>query len=76
MELKDKEQEEIWRNDPNNWKLKYFYFNKKDKRIFVDKLKPEYGITINFSNPKSFLVIIMSFLFFGFILYMINKKAS
>jgi len=74
VEQSNKAQEESWRNDSKNWKLGQFYFNKKDKRIFVEKTNPEYGITINFANPKSLLVIILSILFFGFVLYMINKN--
>jgi uncharacterized membrane protein len=74
MQLTNKELEESWRKDPKNWKLGNFYFNKKDKRIFVEKPNPDYGITINFANPKSFLAMLLGILFFGFVVYMINKN--
>ncbi len=72
--MTNSKQVKIWREDPKNWKLGNFYYNKKDKRIFVEKADPDYGITINFANPKSLLVITLSILFFGFILYMIKKN--
>ena len=70
----DKEQIEKWHKDSKNWKLGVFYFNKKDSRIFVDKPNPNFGITLNFANPKSLVVIIVSALFFGLIMYMIDKN--
>ncbi|MEO5775419.1 MAG: hypothetical protein ABIQ27_00860 [Flavobacterium sp.] len=74
MQNPDKEQLENWSKDPKNWKLGNFYFNKEDKRVFVDKSNPEYGISVNFASPKTYLVLLICFLFFGFILYMINKN--
>lgn len=74
MEQTNKEKEESWRNDPKNWKLGNFYYNKKDKRIFVEKTNPEYGITINFANPKSYLIVLLFIMFVGFIIYMIDKN--
>lgn len=37
------------RKNPDNWKW-IFYVNKKDRRIFVPKLNPMMGWTINFGN--------------------------
>lgn len=51
----NKELKEIWRQDPDNWKVGFFYFNKEDKRIFPQKRTKELGWTINFANPKSIL---------------------
>lgn len=54
---------EMWRNDPSNWVLGIFYFNKQDKRIFPPKRSRMMGLTINFANPYSvgaFVVIIIA----------------
>ncbi len=70
-----KEQIEKWHNDPNNWKLGLFYFNKEDSRIMVSK-KPEWmGITFNFANPKAYLAILAFAAFFGFIIYMAEHQS-
>jgi len=47
------------------WYLWIFYFNPKDKRIFVPK-RYGFGWTNNFANPLSivFLLVIFSFIFF------------
>ena len=74
METPSKELVETWQKDPKNWKLGNFYFNKKDKRIFVDKPNPEYGITVNFANPKTYLFFLAFASFFGLIIYMIENK--
>ena len=74
MENAEKEFLESWSKDPKNWKLGQFYFNKEDNRVFVPKRNPAYGITPNFANPKTYLVLLICCLFFGFILFMINKN--
>jgi uncharacterized membrane protein len=74
MEKPTKELEESWQKDPKNWKFGNFYYNKKDKRIMVDKPNPEYGITVNFANPKTYLVLLTCAAFFGFILFMMNRN--
>lgn len=63
-------------NTNNHWKWGLFYFNTKDKRIFVEKRNPNYGITLNFAQPKAYLALIIAIMFFAFITYMITKKAS
>ena len=45
--------------DPNNWKLGIFYFNPKDKRVWVSKRIPFMGLTINFGNPYSVVVVLL-----------------
>ena len=50
---------ENWHNDPDNWKLGIFYFNKKDKRLFPPKRNKYFGWTINFANPISILAMIV-----------------
>ncbi len=37
--------------DPDNWKG-IFYVNRKDSRLFVPKLNPDLGWTINLGIPK------------------------
>ncbi len=75
MQQSQKEVEESCHKDVRNWKLGGFiYFSKVDKRTFVEKSNPTVGITLNFGNPKSYLVLLFSFLFFGFIFYMISKN--
>lgn len=54
-----KETLDKWHNDPNNWKLGIFYFNKEDKRIFPPKRKAQFGWTVNFANPLSVLAIVV-----------------
>jgi uncharacterized membrane protein len=44
--------------DTNNWKLGIFYYNTEDKRLFVPKRNPAFGLTLNFANPKSVLLLI------------------
>jgi len=49
---------DAWHNDPKNWKLGLFYFNKSDKRIFPPKRIQGMGWTVNFANPWSILSIV------------------
>ena len=44
--------------DSSNWKWGIFYFNKKDKRLLVPKRLAFLGITINFANPWSILLVL------------------
>jgi uncharacterized membrane protein len=59
------EQIENWRKDNENWKYKFFYYNKEDNRLLVDKRNPNYGATINFAHKKS------SYFFIGLIAFLI-----
>ena len=61
MEKPSKETKEKWRNDPNNWKLGCFYFNKEDDRLFPPKKIAWMGWTINFANWKSILAFLLLF---------------
>ena len=47
-----------WHDDPRNWKLGIFYFNKDDKRIVVSKRLNIFGWTINFANPLSYAILV------------------
>lgn len=44
-------------NDPSNWVLGTFYYNKDDKRILVPKQFSWTGWTINFASPYAFIVL-------------------
>jgi uncharacterized membrane protein len=55
----DQDQYEQWHSDPGNWKAGLFYFNKKDKRIFLPKRLKWMGYTINFANPVSLIVLLV-----------------
>jgi len=54
-----KETLEKWSQDPDNWVLGMFYYNKKDKRILPPKRIAQLGWTVNFANPISVLVIVI-----------------
>lgn len=47
-----------WHDDPSNWILEIFYFNKKDKRFLPPKRIEGLGWTVNFANPYSILILI------------------
>jgi len=60
MKTKEKPSDETmnqWHDDPSNWKLGIFYFNKNDKRIFPPKRLEGMGWTVNFANPYSLLAL-------------------
>ena len=48
-----------WHNDPSNWKLGIFYYNKQDKRLLPPKRIKQLGWTVNFANPMSILALIV-----------------
>ncbi len=58
VEKPDKETLKQWHDDPANWKLGVFYYNKKDKRIFPPKRISVLGWTVNFANPLSILFML------------------
>ena len=74
MENQNQETENNWHKDPYNWIWGIFYFNRKDKRIFLPKRIEWMGITINFANPKSILAVVIMLVFFSFIIFMIDKN--
>jgi len=47
------------RKNPENYKWGIFYFNPKDRRIFLPKRNQWMGWTLNFANPYSYLIIII-----------------
>jgi uncharacterized membrane protein len=66
-EKPSKETLEKWHQDPSNWRLGVFYYNKEDKRIFPPKRFKALGWTVNFANPRSygfFIIILVLFIAF------------
>jgi uncharacterized membrane protein len=61
----DKELLNAWHDNPDNWKWGVFYYNKLDKRIFPPKRISWTGWTVNFANPRSYLI------FLGFIVALV-----
>jgi uncharacterized membrane protein len=57
MEFEDHELERM-RKDPENYKWGIFYFNPKDPRVILPKRNKILGVTVNFANPYSYLIII------------------
>jgi uncharacterized membrane protein len=47
-----------WHKDPKNWYLGCFYYNPKDKRLMPPKRIEWMGLTINFANPYSVLLLL------------------
>ena len=60
------QQYDAWHNDPANWRMGMFYFNRKDMRIFPMN-KKNYALTINFGNPMALLAT-MAFIVILFVL--------
>ena len=46
--------------DSKNWKLDAFYYNPKDKRLFVPKRESKWntGSTANFAHPVTYLLFL------------------
>ena len=61
MRSKFHDQDELdrMRLDPDNYKWGIFYFNPRDSRIFLPKRIAIMGITLNFANPYSYLILII-----------------
>lgn len=62
-----------WHADPANWKWGVFYYNKKDKRLLPPKRIPAMGWTVNFANPLSILLLIITVLVVIYITRLIIK---
>ncbi len=48
---------ELMHKNPNNWRG-IFYVNRKDPRIFVPKINPALGWTMNFGNPYTYALLV------------------
>lgn len=60
--------------DPKNYKWRFFYFNRQDKRILVPKRNPLHGATLNFANPHSYLIFVFVIIFLIVLLNIPIKK--
>ena len=49
---------DAWHDDPNNWKLGVFYYNKLDRLILPPKRIKYFGWTVNFANPYSYFTLL------------------
>jgi len=61
MTEEEKKSEIEMHKDPANWKLGVFYYNPKDKRVFLPKRNQttaDIGGTINFARPLSYLMFL------------------
>lgn len=56
-QLKKHELDEM-RNNPDNYKWGFFYYNRKDYRVFVPKRYKGMGWTLNFAKPYSYAIIL------------------
>lgn len=74
MEKPDKTTLEARHNDPANWHLGIFYYNKNDKRIFPPKRYALLGWTINFANPYSYLTFILMMVIIFAVVYFIFSR--
>ena len=50
------------RNDPDNYKWGFFYYNPNDHRVFVSR-KKGIGLSLNWANPYAYPII------FGVVLF-------
>ena len=41
-------------DNPENYRLGIFYFNRKDKRVIVPKRNRLLGLTVNFARPNAY----------------------
>ena len=60
METDNNSKNEInneWHDNPDNWIMGIFYYNKNDKRIFPPKRLKYFGWTVNFANPYTALIL-------------------
>ena len=45
--------------NPDNWIFGTFYYNVNDKRLFVPKKNPYFGITLNFAKPGAYIFVLL-----------------
>jgi uncharacterized membrane protein len=45
-----------WDRDSSQWKLVFFYYNPKDKRLLVPR-RDGLMATLNFANPVAWIII-------------------
>ncbi len=72
----ESQQEQQWREDPQNWKWGMFYYNPADRRIFPPKRIPWMGWTVNFASAKSVWFFVAMMALAVFIAYMFDSSHS
>jgi uncharacterized membrane protein len=57
-------------DDPENYRLVIFYFNRKDKRVIVPKRNRMLGWTVNFAHPYAYwwMAGIVAFIIFALVM--------
>lgn len=50
---------EVMKTNPENYKLGFFYFDPKDKRVILPKVNRMLGWTFNFGHPLTYVVLIV-----------------
>jgi uncharacterized membrane protein len=57
-------------DNPENYKLGIFYFNRKDKRAVVPKRNRLLGLTVNFARPYAYwwAIGIVAFIILGLVM--------
>lgn len=48
---------DLFDKNPDNWRGP-FYYNPQDLRLFVPKRHPSMGLTLNFGNRNTYLILI------------------
>ncbi len=56
--------------DPKYWRGGVFYFNADDRRIFVLKKNPAFGVTFNFARPQTYLFIAAVLIYLAAMFYL------
>jgi uncharacterized membrane protein len=60
MNKENKEfQHNLWHQDPTNWKLGIFYYNKADDRMLLPKRTKLMGWTLNFARWQTWIIMAM-----------------
>lgn len=72
MNKENKEfQHNQWHQDPANWKLGIFYYNKADGRMLIPKRIKAMGWTLNFAHWQTWIILAMLMI----IIVVLNQKA-
>ncbi len=51
-------------SNPDHWKFfGMFYYNTNDKRLWVPKKNPVFGITVNFAKPGAYIFLLILIFF-------------
>ena len=50
---------ERMRLDPDNYIWGIIYYNTEDPRVILPKKNPYWGLTLNFGNPYSYVIMII-----------------